>query len=101
MNPNSFLMNTVPDLKETMFYYNQEVSDYFVENASFLKMDYIQLSYNFGEVVRGLNLRANATVQNVFTITKYKGIDPEIQEGMDNNFYPNTRNFSIGLNLNF
>jgi TonB-linked SusC/RagA family outer membrane protein len=101
MNPNSFLMNTVPDLKETMFYLKQDISDYFVENASFLKMDYFQLSYNFGEVVRGFNLRANATVQNVFTITKYKGIDPEIQGGMDNNFYPNTRNFSIGLNLNF
>ncbi len=101
LNPNSFLMNTVPDLNNTMFYLKQEVSDYFVENASFLKMDYFQVSYDFGEVVKGLNLRANATAQNVFTLTKYTGVDPEIQGGIDNNFYPNSRTFSVGLNLNF
>jgi iron complex outermembrane receptor protein len=101
LNTNGFLMNTLPDLKNTMFYVKQEVSDYFVENASFLKMDYIQLAYNFGEICKGVNLRANATVQNIFTLTKYTGIDPEIQGGMDNNFYPNSRTFSIGLNLNF
>ncbi|HBG42289.1 MAG TPA: hypothetical protein DDW85_12920 [Porphyromonadaceae bacterium] len=101
MNPNTFLMNTVPELKNTLFYQKQNVSDYFVENASFLKMDYIQLAYNFGEVAKGFNLRLNATAQNVFTWTKYTGIDPEIQGGIDNNFYPNSRTFSIGLNLNF
>lgn len=101
LNPNTFLMNTVPDLQNTMFYVKQDLSDYFVENASFLKMDYIQIGYNFGKIFNGLNLRANATVQNVFTITNYSGIDPEIQGGIDNNFYPNSRTFSVGLNLNF
>ncbi|MDR0412352.1 MAG: TonB-dependent receptor, partial [Dysgonamonadaceae bacterium] len=67
----------------------------------FLKMDYIQLAYDFGQIAKGVHLRANATVQNVFTVTKYKGIDPEIQNGVDNNFYPNPRTFSIGLGLNF
>ncbi|GHT17099.1 SusC/RagA family TonB-linked outer membrane protein [Bacteroidia bacterium] len=101
LNTNDFLMNSVPDLKNTLFKVKQDVSDYFVENASFLKMDYIQLAYNFGEIAKGINLRANATVQNVFTLTKYTGIDPEIQGGIDNNFYPNSRTFSVGLNLNF
>jgi iron complex outermembrane receptor protein len=101
LNTNNFLMNATPDLRNTLFNQPQEVSDYFVENASFLKMDYIQLLYNFGEITKGISLRANATVQNVFTLTKYKGIDPEIQGGIDNNFYPNSRTFSVGLSLNF
>jgi iron complex outermembrane receptor protein len=101
LNPNDFLMNSLPDLKNTNFYIKQNVSDYFVHNASFLKIDYAQLTYNFGEIVKGVNLRASATVQNVFTLTKYEGIDPEIQNGVDNNFYPNPRTFSIGLNLDF
>lgn len=103
INPNNFLMNTTPDLmNNTMFLEKQEVSDYFVENASFLKMDYIQLGYDFGRIFgNNATLRANATVQNVFTLTKYTGIDPEVQGGIDNNFYPNSRTFSLGLNLNF
>ncbi|GAB6009849.1 SusC/RagA family TonB-linked outer membrane protein [Dysgonomonas reticulitermitis] len=101
LNPNNFLMNTVPDVLNSNFYIKQNVSDYFVHNASFLKMDYLQLSYNFGRMLKKVNLTANATVQNVFTLTKYKGVDPEIQSGIDNNFYPNPRTFSLGLNLNF
>jgi iron complex outermembrane receptor protein len=101
LNPNDFLMNALPDLKHTQFYVKQNVSDYFVQNASFLKMDYVQLAYDFGAIAPNVRLRANATVQNVFTLTKYKGIDPEIQSGVDNNFYPNPRTFSIGLSLDF
>ncbi|ULB35951.1 TonB-dependent receptor [Proteiniphilum propionicum] len=101
LNPNSFLMNSSTDLKNTLFHIQQMVSDYFVENASFLKMDYIQLGYDFGKIANGVGLRLNGTVQNVFTWTKYTGIDPEIQGGIDNNFYPNARTFTLGLNLNF
>jgi iron complex outermembrane receptor protein len=101
LNPNGFLMNALPDLKNTNFHVKQNVSDYFVQNASFLKMDYVQLAYDFGQIAKGMYLRANATVQNVFTLTKYQGVDPEIPSGVDNNFYPNPRTFSIGLNLNF
>ena len=72
-----------------------------MENASFLKMDYLQLGYDFGKIANGVGLRLNGTVQNVFTWTKYTGIDPEIQGGIDNNFYPNARTFTLGLNLNF
>jgi iron complex outermembrane receptor protein len=75
-------------------------SDYFVENASFLKMDNISVGYNFGNLTESLALRLTATVQNAFVITKYSGLDPEIAGGIDNNFYPRPRIFSINANLN-
>ena len=101
LNTNNYLQNTVRDIKNTEFFYQQLMSDYYIENASFLKMDYFQLSYNVGKIAKHVDMRINATVQNVFTITKYKGIDPEMTNGIDNNFYPNPRTFSVGLNLNF
>ena len=65
-------------------------------------MDNINLGYNVGKVLGGkANLRVNANVQNVFTITKYKGLDPEINGGIDNNFYPRPRVVAFGLNLDF
>ena len=102
LNTGNYLQNTVRDINNTEFFFQQLMSDYYVENASFLKMDYLQLGYNFGKIFGGkADLRANATVQNVFTITKYKGIDPEMTNGIDNNFYPTPRTFSVGLNINF
>jgi iron complex outermembrane receptor protein len=81
---------------------NQVYSDYFVQNASFLKMDNITLGYSFltlfGAKISG---RAYATVQNVFTITKYKGIDPEVANGVDNNIYPRPFQAIAGVTLNF
>ena len=81
---------------------NQVYSDYFVQNASFLKMDNITLGYSFqtlfGAKISG---RAYATVQNVFTITKYKGIDPEVDNGVDNNIYPRPFQAIAGVTLNF
>jgi iron complex outermembrane receptor protein len=100
-NPNNFLMNTVNDIENTRFYNRNLMSDYYLTNASFLKMDYFNISYNFGRIANRLNLTANLSVQNVFTITKYKGVEPEIAGGIDGNFYPNPRTFSLGLNLNF
>lgn len=80
----------------------QYFSDLFVENASFLKMDNITLGYSFNKFL-GANItgRAYATVQNVFTITNYSGIDPEVQSGIDNNLYPRPITTIIGLSLNF
>ncbi|MDR2948860.1 MAG: TonB-dependent receptor [Prevotella sp.] len=101
LNPNNFLANTVNDINNTNFVNQNLRSDYYVQNASFLKMDYISLTYDFGRILKNMNLQANFTVQNVFTITKYDGVDPEIAGGIDNNFYPNPRTFLIGLNLNF
>jgi iron complex outermembrane receptor protein len=74
-------------------------SDYYMENASFLRMDNISVGYNIGRLSKFLNARASATVQNAFIITKYSGLDPEIAGGIDNNLYPRPRIFSLNLNL--
>jgi iron complex outermembrane receptor protein len=100
-NPNNFLMNTVNDIKNTQFYNRNLMSDYYLSNASFLKMDYLQLRYHIGRIAKELDASCNVSVQNVFTVTKYQGVEPEIAGGIDGNFYPNPRTFSIGLNLNF
>ena len=81
-------------------------SDYYVQNASFLKCDNITLGYSFdslfkGNSYKGIGGRVYATCSNVFTITKYKGIDPEIGNGVDQNMYPRPISFIFGLNLNF
>lgn len=105
LNPLNYLNNGSTSVLESGFngggskYF---LSDYYVENASFLKMDNINVAYNFGKVFSNkANLRLNANVQNVFVVTKYSGIDPEIGSGIDRNFYPRPRIFSLGLNLDF
>ncbi len=81
---------------------NYFMSDYFVQNASFLKCDNITIGYSFATLFGSrINGRVYATVQNVFTITKYKGLDPEISGGIDQNIYPRPFVSMIGLNLNF
>ncbi len=84
---------------DTGFKSRQYYSDYYVENASFLKMDNLTLSYNFD--LRNVVLRVSAIAQNVFTITKYTGVDPEIYNGVDQSFYPRPRIFSLGVALQF
>ena len=78
------------------------LSDYYIQNASFLKCDNITLGYSFDNLF-GLKAsgRVYATAQNVFTITKYKGLDPEIDGGYDGNIYPRPFVGILGLNLNF
>lgn len=75
-------------------------SDMFVENASFFKMDNISMGYTFGNL-GPVEARVSATVQNAFIVTNYSGLDPEVNEGIDNNIYPRPRTFLLGLNLNF
>jgi len=102
LNPLVFIQNAPADALKSGFVNNQFQSDYYIENASFLKLDNIGLSYNVGKVFNnkvGLILGANC--QNVFVATKYTGIDPEIYSGIDNNIYPRPRTFSISANLNF
>jgi iron complex outermembrane receptor protein len=62
-------------------------------------MDNANLGYNFGKIDKIGTLRATFSVQNVFVITKYTGLDPEVQGGIDNQLYPRPRIYSIGLNL--
>ena len=105
IDPLGYLANGSRNLLETNFTGNGDqylLSDYYVENASFLRMDNISIGYNAGDVLKkGSALRIGATVQNVFVITKYKGLDPEVSNGIDNNFYPRPRNFVLSASLNF
>jgi TonB-dependent starch-binding outer membrane protein SusC len=79
---------------------NEYLSDYFVQNASFFRMDNIHIGYNFGRVFKSTgDLRISGNVQNVFIITKYTGVDPEVTNGIDNNLYPRPRTYVLGLNL--
>lgn len=105
IDPLGFLANGSRNLLETGFTGNGDqylLSDYYVENASFLRMDNISVGYNAGNLVsKNSTLRLGFTVQNVFTITNYKGVDPEVFGGIDMNFYPRPRNFVLSANLNF
>ncbi len=81
-------------------------TDYWVRNASFLKMDNVTLGYSFSNLLKqgtwnGISGRVYGTVNNVFCLTKYKGLDPEVFNGIDNNLYPRPISFILGLNLNF
>ncbi len=86
---------------QTGFQTRQFYSDYYVENASFLKMDNLSVSYNFGKINKVCGLRVSALLQNVFTLTKYSGVDPEVPNGFDSSFYPRPRIFSLSLGLDF
>lgn len=104
IDPLGYLANGSRNVLETNFSGSGDqyfFSDYYVENASFLRMDNVSLGFNAGDFLRkNTSLRVGATVQNVFVITKYRGLDPEVI-GIDNNFYPRPRNFVISANLNF
>ncbi len=106
-NSYGYLQNRTMDAIERGWVtYDHTLSDYFVQNASFLKCDNITLGYSFNNLFKSSNYagtsgRIYATATNVFTITKYKGIDPEVFGGIDNNLYPRPFTFQVGLNLNF
>ncbi len=103
-NPINFIGNASANYLETGFSNNQYLSDYYIENASFFRLDNINLGYNWGKIMKGkASLRIAASVQNVFIISKYKGLDPENSNdsGVDNNIYPRPRIFSLGFNLDF
>jgi len=97
----TYLQNLVADYNESNFQTFQFLSDYYIEEASFLRMDYISLGYDFGKIINNrAALALTATVQNVFVITPYSGLDPEIAGGIDNTIYPRPRIYSLNLNLN-
>lgn len=99
---NSYQLNNLnKSYLDTGFHDRQYLSDYYVKNASFLKLDNISLGYNFGKITKWVGLSVSANVQNVFTITRYKGVDPEVPNGMDLSFYPRPRIFSLSLGFDF
>lgn len=103
-NPINFVANVSTNYLETGFGNNQYLSDYYIENASFFRLDNINLGLNLGDkILKKTSLRLSASVQNVFVITKYSGADPENANstGVDNNIYPRPRIYSIGANLDF
>jgi iron complex outermembrane receptor protein len=88
-------------LSETNFVKRQFTSDYFVENASFLKLDNVSAGYRFNDLLGALGARLSFTVQNALILTKYSGLDPEVSGGIDNNFYPRPRTYMVGIGLTF
>jgi len=102
---NSVLANLPTSVLSTGFQRTSDViiSDIYVEDASFLKMDNITLGYTFKNVSsRNLkSIRLWGGVQNVFTITNYSGLDPEVFDGIDNIIYPRSRNILAGVNFKF
>jgi TonB-dependent starch-binding outer membrane protein SusC len=80
---------------------NQPLSDYFFQDATFIRCENVVLGYKFTKAVKNGSIRVYVSANNLFLITKYKGQDPENFNGIDNNFYPRPRVYSFGLNLNF
>ncbi len=100
-NPLGWINNGSRNFLETGFENNQYFSDYYVQNASFFRMDNINIGYDAGEVIRKTSMKVSFNIQNAFVITNYTGIDPEISWGIDNQFYPRPRTYSLAINLNF
>ncbi|MDB5031968.1 TonB-dependent receptor [Mucilaginibacter sp.] len=102
-NPLGFINNGSSDVLTSGLTGNSSndlLSDYYIQNASFFRMDNAHIGYNFGKIFKNTgDLRISANVQNVFIITQYKGVDPEITNGIDNNLYPRPRTYVLGVNL--
>lgn len=98
-NPGNFFTNSTTDVFDSNFETNQLFSDYYVQNADFLKLDNATIGYNIpGDKV---NIRASLTGTNLFTITDYDGLDPEVGGGIDNNLFPRSRGIILGLGFTF
>ncbi|GCC53144.1 TonB-dependent receptor [Chryseotalea sanaruensis] len=94
--------NVPRSIYDTDFVNQQQLSDYYVQDASFFKMDNMSLGYTLNDLFASkLKARFSLTVQNAFIVTKYDGIDPEVDGGIDNNIYPRPRVFLLGVNLDF
>lgn len=100
---NSILSNIHTDYYNTGFTVidgNTAVSDHFVQEASFFKIDNITIGYTLDKL-KNTTFRFYGSLQNVLTVTDYDGLDPEINLGIDNNFYPRPRSFVMGVNIDF
>ncbi|MGX8707983.1 MAG: SusC/RagA family protein, partial [Bacteroidales bacterium] len=103
---NSFIGNRLASAWDSYFSQAQYLSDYYISDASFLKFDNFTLGYTFPKLfkVGGDNyasLNIFGTVQNIWTLTRYQGIDPEVYGGIDGTMYPRPRTFVLGLKFNF
>ncbi|MBK8943991.1 MAG: SusC/RagA family TonB-linked outer membrane protein [Ignavibacteriae bacterium] len=101
-NQSGYLSNILTDVKETNFTTAQYWSNIYLENGSYFKMDYVSLGYNFISLFgNNLSGRLGLSIQNVFTLTKYSGLDPEVDNGIDNNIYPRPRTYMLSISLNY
>lgn len=102
---NNFLWNIHSDYFETGFTTQSDernfLSSHWVQEASFFKIDNITLGYTLQDAIKNTNIRLYGSIQNVATITDYEGLDPEINGGIDNSFYPRPRSFVFGINVDF
>jgi len=99
---NDYLQNVYSTAADYKFAIPRYFSDIYVENASFLRLDNVNLGYNFKDIFsKGSSLRVYGMAQNVFVITKYSGVDPEIFNGVDNGYYQMPKVYSLGLNFQF
>ena len=99
VTPSDYYSNLNANVLETNFQNSQFFSDYYIQAADFVKLDNISIGYTVpGEKV---DFRASLTAANVLTITDYEGLDPEVFGGIDNNFYPRSRRFTLGLGITF
>ncbi|MCK4288630.1 MAG: TonB-dependent receptor, partial [Bacteroidales bacterium] len=97
-----YLGNVTSDVTTINFVTPQYLSNYFVQDGSYFRMDNIRLSYLFDNIISDkVSLSISATVNNAFVITRYKGLDPEIHGGIDNRIYPRPRVYVLGINLLF
>lgn len=96
------LGNASRNLLDTQFENPKYFSDYYIENGSYLRLDNASLGYSFDELLSGkLNLRLFATGKNLLLVTKYRGLDPEVANGIDNNIYPRPQTFLLGVSLTY
>tara|TARA_R110001583_G_scaffold30457_1_gene105248 strand:- start:4768 stop:7599 length:2832 start_codon:yes stop_codon:yes gene_type:complete len=100
-----FLTNLHSNYLNTGFVETTErnlLSDLFIQDASFFKIDYITLGYKLpNNTFKDVGVRFYGSAQNILTITDYTGLDPEISGGIDNNFYPRPTTFVFGVNIDF
>lgn len=97
---NNYWQNLTQHINKSKFNNSQYLTDFYIENASFFRMDNMSVGYNFKKLFSDkLRGRFSFTVQNAFVITNYSGLDPEVNSGIDNNIYPRPRTFLFGINL--
>ena len=102
-----YIANISSSVVNSGFYNPQYLSDFYIENASFFRMDNMTLSYQFKNLMKNnqtktpVNLSLSFTINNAFVITNYTGLDPEVFNGIDNNIYPRPTTYVFGVNLQF
>ena len=101
-NSVGYLNNLGESVFDSGFENPKYFSDYYVQHASFLRLDNISLGYTFNNFYQErMSIRLYGTVQNVFVVTEYEGLDPEVSNGIDNNIYPRPRTFMLGVSIDY